>query len=679
MLVRCLFVLMCCPSSLLAAEAWIPLFNGQDLDGWIQRGGQAKYTIEEYDGGKVILGTSVPNTPNSFLCTKKEYGDFVLEYEYLVDPELNSGVQIRSLSREEYKNGRVHGYQVEIDAKDRGWSGGIYDEGRRGWLNTLEHNLPARYAFKQDQWNHVKVQCIGHSIKTWMNGVPAADLIDTMTLKGFIGLQVHGVGGRTDPLHVRWRNLRLQDLGESRWQSLLKSDSLDGWTALPGGEWKIEDGILRGTSPASEGRHGMLLSDEQYRDFTAKIVFRANRGNSGFYFRSERVNSAVSVNGFQAEIDPRNDVGGLYETGGRGWVVKPTAAQVSSYFRPDDWNEMTVSAQGRRVIVTVNGKKSAELSHDAGRTVGHLGLQLHGGQEMDVQFKSLEILASRHDLPVVDLDVPSGGPLFDPQEKVTKISGAFKFTEGPAMGPDGNIYFTDIPNSRIHSFDPATNEVAIFREQTGRANGLMFTGNDALYVCEGGNRRLTRWYKGQMQVLADSYEGKRLNSPNDLILDGKGGVYFTDPRYGNRDDMEMKIEGVYYRARAGELHRVIDDLVRPNGLILSLDNKTLFVVDNGAATIWAYSVRPDGSLERGRKWVDMEGGGDGMTIDERGNIYCAGAGKVWIWNSDGKLLHAIEVPEAPANCVFGGPGNNTLYITARTGFYSLQMLVAGGR
>ncbi|MCA9435663.1 MAG: DUF1080 domain-containing protein, partial [Candidatus Omnitrophica bacterium] len=156
---------------------WIDLFNGKNLDGWVQKGGKANYTVE--DG--VIVGTSVPNTENSFLCTEKDYSDFVLELDFKVDPKLNSGIQIRSESKADYKNYRVHGYQVEIDPSTRAWSAGIYDEARRGWLNNLENNEPARKAFKQNDWNHYRIVAIGDSIKTWINGVPAADLQDDMT------------------------------------------------------------------------------------------------------------------------------------------------------------------------------------------------------------------------------------------------------------------------------------------------------------------------------------------------------------------------------------------------------------------------------------------------------------------------------------------------------------------
>lgn len=206
--------------ALLAQDDWTPLFNGKDLDGWVQRGGKADYKVE--DGA--IVGRSVPKTPNSFLCTKKDYGDFVLELEFKVHPALNSGVQIRSQCFDEAKTlkigdkeikvaaGRVHGYQVEIDPSARAYSGGIYDEGRRGWLNDLKENKAAREAFKKGDWNKFRVECKGDSIKTWINDVPAADLKDAVTPSGFIALQVHGVGDKTDVLDVRWRNIRIKEL-----------------------------------------------------------------------------------------------------------------------------------------------------------------------------------------------------------------------------------------------------------------------------------------------------------------------------------------------------------------------------------------------------------------------------------------------------------------------------------
>ena len=197
-------------------ENWVSLFDGKSIDGWIRRGGKAEYRVE--DGA--IVGTTLPGrevrgkmrsgTPNAFLCTERNYGDFILELEFRVDPGMNSGVQVRSNSYRGYKYGRVHGYQVEIDPSDRAWTGGIYDEGRRKWLFDLEGKDEARKAFKQNEWNHFRIEARGDNIKTWINGVAAADLTDTMTLRGFIALQVHGSKSE-EPHEVRWRNIRIQD------------------------------------------------------------------------------------------------------------------------------------------------------------------------------------------------------------------------------------------------------------------------------------------------------------------------------------------------------------------------------------------------------------------------------------------------------------------------------------
>ena len=218
------FVVCALPAFAAEEEGFKPLFDGKTLEGWKQHGGKAKYRVENGE----IVGTSVPNTSNSFLCTTKDYGDFILEVEFKVDPTLNSGVQIRSQVFAEEKEidvdgktkkipaDRVHGYQVEIDPdvkRGRLWSGGIYDESRRGrFLADLQDNEAARKAFKPGEWNKFRVECKGDSIKTWINGVPAADLKDDVTPKGLIALQVHGVGPKTDPLEVRWRNIRIKEL-----------------------------------------------------------------------------------------------------------------------------------------------------------------------------------------------------------------------------------------------------------------------------------------------------------------------------------------------------------------------------------------------------------------------------------------------------------------------------------
>ena len=185
---------------------WVHLFDGKTLNGWNQKGGEAKYEV--VDG--TIVGTTVHDTPNSFMTTNEMYGDFILELEYKVDSSMNSGIQIRSNSIPTYRNGRVHGYQIEIDPSERAWSGGIFDEARRGWLNTLDNNPKAQQAFKQNDWNHYRVEAIGDTIKTWINDVPAAYLIDDKTASGFIALQVHSIGkNKKEGTSIVWKNIKI--------------------------------------------------------------------------------------------------------------------------------------------------------------------------------------------------------------------------------------------------------------------------------------------------------------------------------------------------------------------------------------------------------------------------------------------------------------------------------------
>jgi hypothetical protein len=192
-------------------DGWTPLFSGTDLTGWKQNNGTAKYAVA--DG--CIVGTTTEGSPNSFLCTEKDYGNFELVFEVQVDDRLNSGVQIRSHSKPDFKNGRVHGPQVEIATN--GTAGRIYDEGRRGkWLDEQAADAPARTAFKKGEWNRYRVVCEGDRYRTWVNGVPVADVRDGMDATGFIGLQVHGIPKGQGPYQVRWRELYLRELGGAK-------------------------------------------------------------------------------------------------------------------------------------------------------------------------------------------------------------------------------------------------------------------------------------------------------------------------------------------------------------------------------------------------------------------------------------------------------------------------------
>src|SRR5690554_4077298 len=185
---------------------WQDLFNGENLDGWEKLNGTAEYKVE--DGA--IVGISQLNTPNTFLATNKNYDDFILEFEFKVDDGLNSGVQFRSLSLPEFQEGRVHGYQFEIDPSERAWTGGVYDEARRGWLYPLNYNPEGQQAFKNGEWNKARIEAIGNSIRTWVNDVPCTDLLDNTTASGFIALQVHSIGSaEQEGKTVAWRNIRI--------------------------------------------------------------------------------------------------------------------------------------------------------------------------------------------------------------------------------------------------------------------------------------------------------------------------------------------------------------------------------------------------------------------------------------------------------------------------------------
>lgn len=386
-----------------AEPQFVPLFNGKDLDGWVQRNGTAKYEV--VDG--TIVGTTVKGSPNSFLCTARDYGDFLLEFEAKVDVGLNSGVQIRSGQYAEETNtkiyrdgqfldktfeaGRVHGYQVEISDEKSGDSGGIFDEARRGWIENNGSDPAAAAAFQDNAWNHFRVSCMGDHIQVWVNGVQTTDLVDSYTLSGFIALQVHTYGGDT-PKQVRWRNLRIADLGAHFWKPLWDGKNLDDWTTAGDGEWTVENGVLRGRNAAA-GANGMLFHNRTYGDFTIRFKFNPGAGNSGFFFRCEKLDHAPSVAGFQAEIDPAGDTGGLYETGGRNWVARVEPEFIAAVLDPAGWNEMTVSAHGRRIAVHVNGRQTVELIDDPGRLEGLIAVQVHSNQQVEVAFKDFEILS----------------------------------------------------------------------------------------------------------------------------------------------------------------------------------------------------------------------------------------------------------------------------------------------
>jgi hypothetical protein len=311
LLISAVLVLSACTNS--TDDGWTNLFNGEDLSGWKQLNGEAKYSVD--DG--TIVGTTVANTPNSFLATEETYSDFILEVEMLLEDDFNSGIQFRSESRPDYMDGRVHGYQCEVDPSDRAWSGGIYDEARRGWLYPLDLNPDARSAFKAGEWNHYRIECIGTDMKTFLNGIPVAHLIDDMTTEGFIALQVHSI--RDEAMagkNIRWRNIRIktenlepsENTGiyvvnmipnhlseaeeEKGFRLLFDGSSTEQWKSVKSDEfpaqgWEVKDGqlVVLSSGGNAEMKGGDIITKEEFGAFELKFDFMYTEGaNSGIKY-----------------------------------------------------------------------------------------------------------------------------------------------------------------------------------------------------------------------------------------------------------------------------------------------------------------------------------------------------------------------------------------------------------
>lgn len=257
--------------------------------------------------------------------------------------------------------------------------------------------------------------------------------------------------------------------------------------------------------------------------------------------------------------------------------------------------------------------------------------------------------------------------------ELTKVGNGYEFTEGPTADAKGNVCFSDVRASRTYRWSP-DGKITLMRKDTGNANGLAFDRAGDLLACEGGRGRVVSLNpEGRITVIADQYGGKPFNQPNDVWIAPKGGVYFTDPIYG-RAEKQQDGEHVYYVAPdRKKVIRVIDDMVRPNGLIGTPDGKQLYVSDHGAKRIYRYDIEADGTLSHKHFFAPV--GADGMKLDSEGNVYMAEKGIV-VYDSAGKHIETIKVPEQPTNLCFAGPAGRTLFITARSAVYTLRMRVA---
>lgn len=393
-----------------ATSDWIDLFNGKNLKGWKQLNGNAEYKVENDN----IVGITKKNIPNSFLCTKEKYGDFILEFEVFVDTAINSGVQFRSNSFKDYKNGTVHGYQFELDPSGRAFSGGIYDEGRRAWMYPLSLNEKARKAFKNGTWNTCRIEAIGNSIKTWINGIQCSNLVDDKTTSGFIGLQVHGIGNDSTLAgkKIKWKNIRiktknldkerkpidpevremsylinqLSDFEKSNgWNLLWDGKTNKGWRgakleSFPMRGWEIKDGVLSilSTDGGESTGPGDIVTNQVFSNFELELEFKITKGaNSGIkYFVKPDLNkgsgSAIGCefqilddrnhSDAQAGVNGNRALGSLYDliaaenlsVPGRGKQFKGIG----------NWNKARILVNGSKVSHWLNNEKIVEYNRN---------------------------------------------------------------------------------------------------------------------------------------------------------------------------------------------------------------------------------------------------------------------------------------------------------------------------
>ncbi|MDR2346132.1 MAG: DUF1080 domain-containing protein [Planctomycetaceae bacterium] len=364
--------------------------NSKPIAGLVKRGGNAVFTAERNEiaaqsgkGGK---------EGDTFLCTEKEYSNFILQFDVKYDIECNSGVQFRSSITDINKIEQLNGYRCEIVPKND--TANIFDMNRRNRFltePTAELQAKINRTFKRDNWNEITIQCVGPSIKTWLNGEKISDLFDLESNEGIIGFKIpSGESGQ-----VRWRNIRVKELPVTPWLPLYAEKKLGAVETKPVGKWEIlEDGSLKGTTEKGQPKDGMILSKESYKNFAVKVSFKIISGNSGLYFRAAEVDKPHWMKGFQCEIatgSADGDNAGLWEVEGRGWVAR-NVKLAKKIFKQNEWNCVGTTAIGDRLVTFLNGWKVVDIVDSKCAKEGKTGLQLHGGGDQGCLFKEYYIM-----------------------------------------------------------------------------------------------------------------------------------------------------------------------------------------------------------------------------------------------------------------------------------------------
>ncbi len=367
---------------------WVALFDGKSLGGWTQRNGTADYRVEE----GAIVGRTKEGSPNSFLCTNRGYSDFELRFEVKIDDPLNSGVQIRSNTRGGPR-GRVNGPQVEIEASGAGGAeaGYLYAEAAGGWMTPGDIRKPHKH-FNDGKWNAYRVLAVGANIKVWINDVQVSDLTHDGLYeshpRGFIGLQVHGIGAGAGPFEVSWRNIQLREVRSETagWSQLLNGTDLSGWTTT--GNWLVEkDGVI--AIRPREGERGWqrysayLWSEREYGDFILDIEYSYPAGgNSGVFFRVGDRADPVKT-GIECQILDSCKKEGEMTPHDHGGIISTVGASKNMSKSPGEWNRMIVTVRGAHLTVDLNGQNIVDIQLDESPVKdrparGYIGLQDHG-------------------------------------------------------------------------------------------------------------------------------------------------------------------------------------------------------------------------------------------------------------------------------------------------------------